>query len=607
MKIQGKIFKKDLYRKFLLFSILPLMIISLIFLFLIIKEKNDLIVSQHTNIIENIQYNINIFNQDIKQTPKLLKNVKKNERKKLLSDILKYKNSIDTIMILNKNGIVKEVSSKINKKVFPGYDYSNKTIFKEYIRKNKDFLSNIYFSDLADAPLVSYVFEFYNYIYIIELNLEFINNLVSNLNSSKISDVSISIIDKNGLYILDTSNKLNVKNRNSFFTTKLYKEYISINSENSLIKYFNDSADKYNYVSFKTFNNFSWMIIVRENNNNVDKYIFNISLIILFIISLIAFISIMSAKKTANNIVRPIELLILNINKFSSDHSSKIDENIKSDYNIFKILIKDFKHMQKSIIENEKSLKLQIVQNQHKDKILNEQSKMAAMGEMIANIAHQWRQPLSAISTAATGLIVQKEFNLLEEEKLVDTCKIINDNAQYLSRTIDDFKNFIKGDRTKKLFNLKGNINSFLHLVASSIKNNHINVVLSLEEDINIDGYDNELIQCFINIFNNSKDILKEKEIEKRFVFISTLKNENQIVIKIKDNAGGIPSDILPHIFEPYFTTKHKSQGTGLGLHMAYNLIVDGMGGTIEASNVSYEYNNEAYSGAEFIITLFIS
>ena len=604
MKSQNKIFKKDLYRKFLLFSILPLILLSLIFVFLIIREKFDLILSQHTNIIKNIQYNINIFNQDIKDIPELLKGITNTERKKLLSDILKYKNSIDTIMILNKTGIIEEISSKTNIKVFEGYDYSQKPIFKEYIEKKNDFLSNIYFSNLADTPLVSYVFEFHNQIFIIELNLDFINKLVLNLNPSTISDVSVSIIDKNGLYILDTFDKFNVKNRNSFFTTKLYKDNIAINSENSLIKYFNESSKEYNYVSYMIFNNLSWMIIVKENNNKIDEYIFNVFLVILFIISIIAFIIIMTAKKIVNNIVNPLELLTLNINKFTNDHSSKIDGNIRSDYNIFTILIKNFKYMQKSIIDNEESLKQQIVQNQQKDKILNEQSKMAAMGEMIGNIAHQWRQPLSAISTAATGIIIQKEYNMFEEDKLVKTCSIINDNAQYLSRTIDDFKNFIKGDRTRKIFNLNNNIESFLHLVDSSIKNNQIKIILDLQEDIQIDGYENELIQCLINIFNNAKDALKEKNIGERLIFISTYINEDKTIIKIKDNAGGIQPEVLPHIFEAYFTTKHKSQGTGLGLNMTYNLIVNGMSGNIEVKNITYEYEGNNYSGAEFFISL---
>ena len=151
-------------------------------------------------------------------------------------------------------------------------------------------------------------------------------------------------------------------------------------------------------------------------------------------------------------------------------------------------------------------------------------------------------------------------------------------------------------------------LNSFLHLVDSSIKNHHINIILDLQIDIEIDGYENELTQCFINIFNNAKDILVEKEIEDKFIFISTFINKEKIaVIKIKDNAEGISEDILPKIFEPYFTTKHQSQGTGLGLHMTYNLIVDGMGGTIDVANVTYEYDDKEYTGAEFSISLPLS
>jgi len=244
-----------------------------------------------------------------------------------------------------------------------------------------------------------------------------------------------------------------------------------------------------------------------------------------------------------------------------------------------------------------------------KDKLLFEQSKMASLGEMIGNIAHQWRQPLSIISTASTGILVEKEYGLLTDEKLKKNCNSINENAQYLSRTIDDFKNFIKGDRNKKLFNLNDNINTFLNLVEGSIKSHHIEIIQGIDKDIEIDGYENELIQCFINIFNNAKDALKENVNESgiRMILINVTKKNDKAIIRIKDNAGGIPKSILSKIFEPYFTTKHSSQGTGLGLHMTYKLIVDGMNGTIEASNVRYEHLGNKYTGAEFIISLPLS
>jgi len=239
-----------------------------------------------------------------------------------------------------------------------------------------------------------------------------------------------------------------------------------------------------------------------------------------------------------------------------------------------------------------------------KDKLLFEQSKLASMGEMIGNIAHQWRQPLSIISTSATGMLVQKQYDLLSDEQFEKACNSIDENAQYLSKTIDDFRNFIKGDREKVHFNLFEHIDIFLQLVDSAVKTYHIKVVKDVNTNIYLDGYTNELVQCFINIFNNAKDVLKEIDESERLFFVTVEKQAGNIVIKLTDNAGGIPIDVLPRIFEPYFTTKHKSQGTGIGLHMTYNMIVDGMHGNLEASTVTYEYNGLSYQGAEFKITL---
>ncbi|MEA1915653.1 MAG: ATP-binding protein, partial [Campylobacterota bacterium] len=245
-----------------------------------------------------------------------------------------------------------------------------------------------------------------------------------------------------------------------------------------------------------------------------------------------------------------------------------------------------------------------ITQERCNAQVIAEQAKMASMGEMIGNIAHQWRQPLSVISTAATGIKVQKEFTNLSDEDLFSTCDAINNNAQYLSRTIDDFRNFIKGERVKSFFNLKAEIDSFLNLIDGTIKENGIDIVLDIQEDIQIHGYQNELTQCFINIFNNAKDILIENELEPKLIFIATQVDKNNVHISIKDNAGGIAKKNISKVFEPYFTTKHQSQGTGLGLHMTYNLIVDGMHGSISVQNTQFKHENKDYVGAEFSIIL---
>jgi len=237
---------------------------------------------------------------------------------------------------------------------------------------------------------------------------------------------------------------------------------------------------------------------------------------------------------------------------------------------------------------------------------LEHHAKLASMGEMIGNISHQWRQPLSVISTGVTGMKIQKEYNKLDDELFFNTCDLINENAQYLSQTIDDFSNFIKGDTKSVRFDLKNDTDSFIKLVDSTIKQYHIQVILDLEENINIVGYPNELIQCFINIFNNAKDAIIENNIseDERYILISQKVVDQQVIINFKDNAGGIPRNIIDKIFEPYFTTKHQSQGTGLGLHMSYNLITKGMKGTIKVENVIFDYNEKSYKGASFTISI---
>jgi PAS domain S-box-containing protein len=258
-------------------------------------------------------------------------------------------------------------------------------------------------------------------------------------------------------------------------------------------------------------------------------------------------------------------------------------------------------HISISLLPDKESFLL-ITKDASSIKLIEEQSKLVSMGEMIGNIAHQWRQPLSVISTGATGMKVQKEFGVLTDESFDKTCDVINENAQYLSKTIDDFRNFIKGDRKKELFDFSDNINSFLSLVDGSVKAHNIHVVLELEKNLKLDGYENELIQCYLNIFNNSKDAYKNNNI--KYFFIKSYRRNNTLVVKLKDNAGGIQENIISKIFEPYFTTKHKSQGTGLGLHMTYNLISKGMNGTIEVNNISYKYKEKDYVGAEFKIIL---
>ncbi|MEA3354653.1 MAG: CBS domain-containing protein [Campylobacterota bacterium] len=230
--------------------------------------------------------------------------------------------------------------------------------------------------------------------------------------------------------------------------------------------------------------------------------------------------------------------------------------------------------------------------------------KMAAIGELIQNLSHQWRQPLSVISSAATGLKLQHELDAIPPKGLEKTCDIINNSAQYLSNTIEEFKKFTQHEEELVDFNIKDSINSFLHMEDIAIVNNHIKIICELPDNIYVNGYPNEFIQCFMGMFNNSLEVLVENNIKKKYIIITHEIKKDKIILRFKDNGGGTTDDIIQKVFDPYFTTKHQSQGTGLGLHMIYNLITDAMKGHIDAHNDIFEIEGEKYNGLEFAITL---
>ena len=247
---------------------------------------------------------------------------------------------------------------------------------------------------------------------------------------------------------------------------------------------------------------------------------------------------------------------------------------------------------------------IDITQSKEQEKQLMEQSKLASMGEMIGNIAHQWRQPLNVISTTTSSVKIQKDLDILDDEFFYKSCNMINRNVKFLSNTINDFTNYIKDTRVKKEFNTNKMINSFLTLCDSIIVKNKITIILDTPNSYHVQGYKNELIQCLLNIFNNSVDAFKLNNIEKRYIFISIKKEYDNLIIVLKDNANGIPDNILNKVFEPYFTTKHQSQGTGLGLNMTYKLIVEGMNGQITVKSEEFIYDNYLFKGAVFKIVL---
>lgn len=253
----------------------------------------------------------------------------------------------------------------------------------------------------------------------------------------------------------------------------------------------------------------------------------------------------------------------------------------------------------------QQQVKQEIEKNEQRNKLLMHQSKMAAMGEMISNIAHQWRQPLSAISTAASAMKLQKELKILSDETFDYSYEMIMKNAEFLSETINSFRDFFIMDKEKTDFDLKETMARNCDLINNRLVGNNIKLHFEFEENIKLNGYKNEFMQVIINILNNAIDALKTKTIkESKIILMKTYTENNNAIIIIHDNGDGIKESIKEKIFEPYFTTKHQAQGTGIGLYMTQEILVNHMNGSITCCNDTFVLDEKEYFGAQFTLSI---
>ena len=264
------------------------------------------------------------------------------------------------------------------------------------------------------------------------------------------------------------------------------------------------------------------------------------------------------------------------------------------------ILEKELINLNKNL---ENKVKDQVEKLRQKETLIFQQSKLAAMGEMLGNIAHQWRQPLSTISTAATGAKLLKEMNILTDEDFNKSMDGINDASQYLSQTIDVFRGFFAPLSKEKEFYISEALSKTLNLVSAQFIDREIEIIENIES-YQLVTLENELIQVLINIFNNAKDALLKKENQRRLIFINTYRKKDISYIEILDNAGGIEENIINKVFEPYFTTKHQSQGTGIGLYMSEEIVRTYLHGNLLVSNETFFYEDIEYIGAKFTIEI---
>lgn len=248
----------------------------------------------------------------------------------------------------------------------------------------------------------------------------------------------------------------------------------------------------------------------------------------------------------------------------------------------FNTMAEEMHHYKNSM---ESKINQAIEERTEQTKMLIQQSRLASMGEMIGNIAHQWRQPLNAL-----GLIVQKmdlfsQRNKLTPEIVHESVEKSNYLIKKMSTTIDDFRDFFKPDKQKEYFKLAEVIESVIELLDATFRHQNIDIVLDVDPDIEIYGFKNEFSQVIVNILNNSKDALIDNGITQGRIKVTVKDKNDAVFITIGDNAGGIDEAIINRIFEPYYTTKEEGKGTGIGLYMSKMIVEENMQGIITVRN----------------------
>ncbi len=242
----------------------------------------------------------------------------------------------------------------------------------------------------------------------------------------------------------------------------------------------------------------------------------------------------------------------------------------------------------------EQRVQEELAKNREKDHLLIQQSRLAAMGEMVHNIAHQWRQPLNALGLLISNLRDDFYYREVTAETLDRDVATARRLIERMSTTIDDFRDFFRPDREKIAFDVAEAVNDAIFIVGAALKHNRIDIATELPPGVMAVGFPNQYAQAVLNLLVNAKEAIVEKKIANGQIHIALEKTDGEATLTVEDNGGGIPEAVLPKLFDPYFTT--KEQGSGIGLYMVKTIIERNMGGSISAANIQ--------NGARFILSV---
>ena len=344
------------------------------------------------------------------------------------------------------------------------------------------------------------------------------------------------------------------------------------NDENLSVKYISNSIQNYGFYK-KSFENaeLNFMDLIYKDDINIVKVAIKSALN-----NNLAYFTFVCRALTVDFKIRWVSCRIILI----KNHSGEISN--------FYGYINDITKIKVSEEDLKIKVKKELDKNRHKDKLLIQQSKLAAMGEMIGSIAHQWRQPLNNVSLILQFLRDNYSNKNIEEKLIKKYFSKANIQINYMSDTIDDFKNFYKPSKSIEEFDINIAVHSSLDLIQAQFKHENIKLNINVSS-FKIKSYENELKQVFLNILNNAKDAILIKRAKEKFeayISINVKKEKKELIITFCNNGGNIDKNIINRVFEPYFTTKFETQGTGIGLYMTKNIVETNMQGKIEVDNI---------------------
>lgn len=284
-------------------------------------------------------------------------------------------------------------------------------------------------------------------------------------------------------------------------------------------------------------------------------------------------------------------VLLIIINHFKNLHNY-LEENIS-------LKTKELRNLNDSL---ELRIKKEVENSRKKDNIMFQQARLASLGEMLQNIAHQWRQPLGSLMMIIQSFESKFIAGKLTEEFVTTRVKDAQMLSQNMSDTLEDFRTFFNPNKSKKAFFIKDVIQKAIDLSKYQLEKEEITLELFIKDNIEVFGFKNELIHVLLNLIGNSKDILATKsELPKKIIHIIAKQSSESIYVNVVDNGGGIKNDIIPKVFDPYFTTKHKSVGTGIGLYMSKQMVEKHMRGKITCKNIRHKLGTRHF----FACTMF--